>query len=201
MTRELRWRILTLQIIATLVLAFAAGVGFWAHSYTHDQVSSQLKEQQISFPAANSPSIAALPAADAANMKQYAGQPMTTGNQARVWAENFIAVHLKGIGQGKTYDYYSGKGIAEAKTNPKQAAIDEGTANTLFKGETLRSLLNQAYAFWFIGDIALFAAIGLLLGAALVVLAFLFELLIVPKREGVVSLSERNATGRLVKAS
>jgi hypothetical protein len=188
MTRELRWRILSLQVIVTLVLAFAAGVGYWANSYTHDQVGTQIKEQQIVFPPANSKAITTLPASSADAMKQYAGQAMTTGYQAHTYAENFIAVHLKEIGQGKTYGYFSGKALAEQKTNPKQFVIDEGIANTLFKGETLRSLLNQGYAFWFIGDIAFWAAAGFTIGAMVVFLAFLFELLIVPKREGVVAL-------------
>lgn len=186
MTRELHWRILTLQIIGILVLAFAASVGFWASSYTHDQVTSQLKEQQIVFPPATSAEIKALPATQAAAMKQYAGQQMTTGYQARTWAEDFIAVHLKTIGQGKTYSYWSGKAMAE--TNPTLKARDDGIAQTLFRGESLRAMLNQAYAFWFIGDIAFYAALGFVVGGLLIFLAFLFELLVVPKREGIVEL-------------
>jgi hypothetical protein len=190
MTREIRWRILTLQIIVTLVLAFAAGVGYWAHSFTHDQVSSQLSAQQIVFPAATSPAIKALPAADASAMKQYSGQTMTTGYQAETYANHFIAVHLKEIGQGKTYAYWSG--VALNPTTPKaQAAAAEATALTLFRGETLRSLLLNAWAFWFVGDLALYAAIGLTVGALVVFLAFLYELLVEPKREGIVELKGR----------
>jgi hypothetical protein len=47
----------------------------------------------------------------------------------------------------------------------------------------LRSSLLQAYAFWFVGDIALYAAIGLALGAVGTFLAFLFELFIARKPE------------------
>jgi hypothetical protein len=186
MTREIRWRILVLQLIATLVLATVAGMAFWAHNFTHDQVSSQLKQQAIVFPVANSPAIKALPAADASAMKQYAGQTMTTGDQAKVWANNFIAVHLKEIGQGKTYAYWSGLSLAHP-ANAKYAAITQ----TLFRGETLRSLLLNAWAFWFVGGIALYAAIALSIGAVAVFLAFLFELLVAPRREGVVRLRGR----------
>ncbi len=185
MTNDIRWRILSLQIIGVLVLGFCAGVGYWAHSFTHDQVTAQLSQQQIMFPPANSAAIKALPAADASAMSQYAGQTMTTGSQAHVWANNFIAVHLKAIGSGKTYDYYSGKAIAEAKSNAKQSAVDSGIALTLFRGETLRSLLLQAWAFWFAGTLALYAAIGLTLGAAAVFVSFLFELMMVSRREEV----------------
>jgi hypothetical protein len=183
MTRDIRWRILSLQIVAILVFGVCAGVGFWGYSFTHDQVRSQLSEQQIVFPLANSAAITSLPAVDASAMSKYAGQTMSTGDQAHVWANNFIAVHLKAIGAGKTYDYYSGKSTAEAKTNPTQSAADEATALTLFRGETLRSLLLQAWAFWFAGTLALYAAIALTLGAFTIFLAFLFELFIVPRRE------------------
>jgi hypothetical protein len=181
MTKEIRWRILTLQAVMVVVLAICAGLGFWAYNFTHDEVSKQLKQQQITFPAANSAAIKALPAADAAAMTQYAGQQMTNGDQARTWAENFIAVHLNEIGQGKTYDYWSG--LAMSTTNAAKKAQYDGIAQTLFRGETLRSLLNQAWAFWFAGQLALYAAIALTAGAVVVFFAFLFELLVAPRRE------------------
>jgi hypothetical protein len=191
MTQDIRWRILSLQVVVILVLAFCAGIGYWAHSFTHSQVSSQLTEQQIVFPPASSGAVQSLPIADATAMSQYSGQTLTTGDQAHVWANSFIAVHLQKIGAGKTYSYYSGKALAEQTTNPKQYAVDTGIALTLFRGETLRSLLLQAWAFWFVGTLALYAAIGLTAGAGIAFLAFLFELLIVPRREGIVHSDER----------
>jgi hypothetical protein len=199
MTPELRWRILTLQVVATVVLAVCAGIGYWAHNFTHDQVRNQLSEQQILFPPANSPALTALPAANAREMKQYAGQQMTDGYQAKTYAENFIAVHLKEIGQGKTYAYWSGLAISP-KTPAGMKTKAEGLAQTLFRGETLRSLLLQAWAFWFVGDLALYAAIALTAGAGIVILAFLFELLIAPRREGIVGRAERRE-GRMTAHS
>lgn len=179
MSKDLRWRIIALQVVVTLIFAFGAGVAFWAHNFTQDQVRSQLTGQQITFPAANSPALTALPAMDANAMMQYAGQTMATGYQAHTYAEHFIKVHLSKM--GGTYSYYSNKSIAEATTNPKQSAADEATALTLFRGETLRSLLNQAWAFWYIGDIAFYAGIGLTVGAVAAFLTFLFELFVAPK--------------------
>lgn len=183
MSKDLRWRIVALQIVVTIVFVFGAGVGFWAHNFTHNEVGSQLTEQQIVFPAANSPALASLPAADASAMAQYAGQTMTNGYQARAYAEHFIRVHLNSIGQGKPYDYYSGKSMAEATTNAKQSVIDQGTALTLFRGDTLRSLLDQAWAFWFIGDIALYAAFGLMVAAVVAALSLVYEAFVSPKRQ------------------
>lgn len=181
-----------MQLIATIVLAFVAGVAYWGHTFTHDQVQSQLAQQQIVFPPANSPALKALPAADAAAMSHYAGQTMTTGTQAKVWANSFIANHLKEIGHGKTYAYWSGLSLQ----HPSNQAY-AGITQTLFRGETLRSLLLNAWAFWFVGDLALFAAIGLTLGAVVTFLAFLYELLIEPKREGIVELKERPLRNRV----
>jgi hypothetical protein len=178
MTKDLRWRIIALQLVVTIIFAFGAGIGFWAYNFTHDQVSSQLSAQQIVFPAANSAAITALPAAEASAMAQYAGQTMTTGDQAHTYAENFIKVHLGIIGQGKTYDYFSSKSIAEATSNPKQSAADEATTLTLFRGDTLRSLLDQAWAFWFVGDLALYAGIGLVIAAVAVFLSLIFEVFV-----------------------
>lgn len=185
MTKDLRWRIIALQVVVTIVFAFGAGIGFWAHNFTHDQVSSQLSAQQIVFPAANSAAITALPAADASAMTQYAGQTMTTGDQAHTYAENFIKVHLGIIGQGKTYDYFSGKSIAEAKSNPTQSAADEATTLTLFRGDTLRSLLDQAWAFWFVGDIALYAGIGLVVATVAAFLSLIFEVFVARRPQAV----------------
>lgn len=181
MTHEIRWRILSLQFTVLLVLAFCAGLGFAAHNFTHDQVRSQLVSQQIVFPTADSASIKALPAVDARAMSQYAGQTMTTGDQAKVWADNYIAVHLKEIGHGKTYAYWSGLSM-QHPTNQKYAGITQ----TLFRGETLHSLLLQAWAFWFMGTLALYAAIGLSIAALGVFLAFLYELVVEPRREGII---------------
>ena len=59
------------------------GRRFWAHSFTQDQVRTQLTEQQITFPPANSAAIKALKnPTDIAAMNKYGGQQMTTGYQA-----------------------------------------------------------------------------------------------------------------------
>jgi heme exporter protein D len=185
MTRELKWRIITLQIVLVVLLAGVSGLLFAAANFDHSTVQSELSAQQIVFPAADSASVKALPAADAAAMAQYAGQTLTTGDQAAVWANNFIAVHLKEIGQGKTYDYYSGKSMGEAKTNPTLSAADQNTALTLFRGEALRSMLLQAWGFWTMGTYAFYAAIAVAIAAVAVLGALIYELRVAPRREGV----------------
>jgi hypothetical protein len=130
----------------------------WAHDFVGHEVHTQLAAQQIFFPPAGSPAIAA---PEFAAMHQYAGQQLTTGAQAEVYADHFIANHLLKIGGGKTYSQVSALAQA-APTNTKLAA----TADTLFKGETLRGLLLNAYAFATMGTIAGIAAIAAFIAAA-----------------------------------
>ena len=144
------------------VLIVAGSLLSWAHTFVGDQVHSQLAAQQIYFPAKGSPAIAA---PEFAAMRQYAGQQLTTGAQAEVYADHFIANHLKAIGGGKTYSQLSAQAQA-APTNTKLA----GTVETVFKGETLRGLLLNAYAFGTMGTIAGLAAIAAFIAAAVMLL-------------------------------
>ena len=141
------------------VVLIASGVLLtWAHTFIDNEVHTQLAAQQIYFPANNSP---AIKAPEFAAMHQYAGQQLTTGAQAEVYADHFIANHLKVIGGGKTYAQLSTEAIAQ----PKNAALAAQVA-TVFKGETLRGLLLNAYAFGTMGMIAGIAAIGAFIAAA-----------------------------------
>jgi hypothetical protein len=170
MTTGLRWRVLVLQVGLIGILVFCAGLLFWGNSFIHNQISTELTAQQIFFPAADSKAVTSLPTADAAAMSVYAGQQLTTGEQARVYANSFIGVHLSEVAGGQTYSQMS----AKAMTNPTDTKI-AGQVATLFKGETLRGLLLNAYGWWTIGTYALYAAIGLAVAAGAVFVAFALE--------------------------
>ena len=123
---------------------------------------NQLAAQQIFFPAKNSPATAG---AEFAPMRKYAGQQLTTGAQAETYADHFIAVHLKEIGGGKTYAQLS----SQAQADPSNTKLAD-TVETMFKGETLRGLLLNAYAFGTMGTIAGIAALAAFVAAALMLL-------------------------------
>jgi hypothetical protein len=147
----------------TIMLLVAGGLAMWGYTFANSNVHDQLAAQQIYFPqkgsdALKSPEIGPY-------LNQYAGQQMTTGAQAKAYADHFIAVHLKEVAGGKTYAQVS----TEALANPKDTAL-QGQANTLFKGEALRSMLLQAYAFWKIGQIALWAGIASFILAGIMLL-------------------------------
>jgi hypothetical protein len=145
-------------LFLAVMLVVSGALLTWAHDFIGNEVHTQLAAQQIFFPPATSKAVAA---PEFAAMRQYGGQQLTTGAQAEVYADHFIANHLKVIGGGKTYAQLS----AEALTQPKNAALAVQVA-TVFKGETLRGLLLNAYAFGTMGVIAGIAAIAAFIAAA-----------------------------------
>jgi hypothetical protein len=156
----------TLVSAAGLLLAglliFAGAMLAWANSFVGGQVHDQLAAQQIFFPPAGDPSIAA---PEFKAVQQYAGQQLTTGAQAEAYANHFIANHLKEIGGGKTYAQLS----TESRAHPNNAEL-AGTVATMFKGETLRGLLLNAYAFGTMATIAGIAAVVSFVAAFLILL-------------------------------
>jgi hypothetical protein len=156
-------------LILVAVLCVAGGLLLWGRSYTHDQVSSQLAAQKIFFPPANSPAIAA---PEFAPMKQYAGEQLTTGPQAKVYADSFIANHLQKIGGGKTYAELS----TQLQADPNNTQLAK-TVQTMFQGETLRGLLLSSYAFWTLGSIAGWGALAAFIGAGLLLILAIFGLI------------------------
>ena len=155
-------------LLGALLLA-ASGALFWTHSFIHGQVHNQLAAEKIYFPTAGSAGMTALHQPDLDQVARYAGQQLLTGAQAEVFADHFIAVHLRAIGGGKTYSELSAAAIADP-ANAKLA----GQVQTVFRGETLRGLLLNAYAFDTMAVVARYAAWGALIaGLELIVLALI----------------------------
>jgi hypothetical protein len=155
----------TAGLVIAAILLVAGGLLLWGHNFVSDQVHTQLAAQKIYFPPAGSAPIKALPSTDAKAMTAYAGQLMTTGAQAQTYADHFIAVHLREIGGGKTYAQLATASLAQ----PKNAAL-AAQVQTVFRGETLRGLLLNAYGFWQMGQIMLIGAIVSFVGAALLLI-------------------------------
>jgi hypothetical protein len=77
------------------------------------------------------------------------------------------------VNDGKTYSETSAAARQEG-LDPKTAADLQGKADTLFKGETLRSILLNAYGWWTVATIALYVGIALIVaGVVLAVFSFL----------------------------
>jgi hypothetical protein len=159
----------TAGLLLVAVLIIAGVLLTWGHSYASNQVTSQLSAQKIVFPTTTSPEFTILPAANRAQMAPYAGQTMTTGAQAQVYANYYIARHLYLIGGGKTYSQLS----ALSRAHPANTAL-AGQVQTVFQGTTLRSMLLEAYGFWTFAQIALIAAIAAYTAAGLLLILSVF---------------------------
>jgi hypothetical protein len=156
-------------LIMAAVLVVAGGLLMYASSFVANNVHEQLSQQNITMPTTKT-GLTELPSADRAALEKYAGQQLTTGPQAKAYANHYIAVHLKEASGGKTYSEVSGQYIQQC-SDPKAAATKAcqdlgGLRQTMFMGDTLRGLLLYGYAFATIGTIAGFAAIAAFVAAA-----------------------------------
>ena len=166
-------------LVMVIVLLVAGGLLMWGYSFANSNVHNQLAEQQIVFPAkaafAHPVAGSEITPSMVGTVSKYAGQPLVTGQQAAVYANDFIAVHLQEIGGGKTYAQLSADAMALPKGSAAYTAA-EAKVQSVFQGTTLRGLLFEAYAFGTFATIALIAAIAAfaLAGVMAVLVAFGF---------------------------
>lgn len=153
-------------VAVVVALVVAGGLLTWGHSFANSNVHDQLAQQQIYFPpktAFDHPKVGTeITPSMIPSVSQYAGQQLLTGEQARVYANDFIAVHLSEMPYGGVYSKIS----AAALANPKDTQL-AALKQTSFTGTTLRSMLLEAYAFGTIGTIMLAGAIASFVLAAI----------------------------------
>jgi hypothetical protein len=145
-----------LEIVLAGVLLVGGCLLLWGANFGNDMVHSQLSAEKITFPAKGSPS---LDPKEFPDLQQYAGQKVDNGPKAKAYANGFIRRHLKEIGDGKTYSEVSS--AAQQDRNNQQL---QNTANTLFRGETLRGLLLFSWGWATVSRIAFWSGIAALLG-------------------------------------
>ena len=159
------------QVFGVVLLVVGVGAlagGLYAHSY----VSAQLSQEKIAMPAAAA--YKTLPQASQDALAPYAGQPMTTGDEAQAYANHYIWEHMNAAcatvkdANGNAVPaipadkctYAGVGGVVSATTDATQKAAYSAVRNTLFQGDTLRTSLLTAYAFWLVGTIAIWVAVG-----------------------------------------
>ncbi len=180
MNKAIRWRIISLQAMLVLILASASGFLFYEGNFVTTMVRDELASQLITFPPASQIKAGGAldPAEFPAEIRQYAGQPVDNGDKAKVYANDFIGKHLQGVANGQTYAQVS----TLAQADPTNTTL-QGQVATLFKGETLRSMLLNAYGWWTIGVYATGAGIGLMIAALVVLGALVFEFVTAGRRQ------------------
>jgi len=148
---------------AGAVALAVGGLLLWGSAYIHNEVTTQLAAQQVYFPPA-----AAFAHAKAGteitpsmipSVSQYAGQQLLTGQQAEAYADHFISVHLQEMTGGKTYSQLSAQAMAMSPSNPKYTAL-EAQVQTVFRGDTLRSILLNAFGWWKVSQLTFIAALA-----------------------------------------
>ena len=157
-------------------------------NFANDYVKTQLSQQNITFKPLNT-----LTAEEKAKpgLVKYAGQKLTTGKQAEVYANEFIGLHLESTAGGKTYAELGTvqtdlrtqlaeaqkAGAANVADLQKQLTDVTAQRETVFKGETLRGLLLTSYGFSEMGAKAAQAATVAYSAAALLLLLSLAGLI------------------------
>ena len=151
----------------SVFLLVAAVLLNWGASFANESVNTQLAQQKITMPDKDSAGFKALSEEAQTALMPFSNLPLITGEQAQAYADFYIGSHLKGIAAGKVYSEVSGMALAasaKSKAEPAnialatEAGILMGQRTTLFMGETLRGLLLYSFAFWQIGQIAMYAA-------------------------------------------
>jgi hypothetical protein len=168
--------------VLSAILLAAGGLLLWGSTYTHNMVHNQLAAQQIFFPPkaafAHPKAGGEITPSMIPSVSQYAGQQLVTGQQAQSYADNFIAAHITNMTGGKTYAQLSAASLAQPN-NTKLA----GEVAVVFKGETLRAILLNAYGWWKVSQITYIAALAAFGLGGLTLLVSLFGLTVGRKDE------------------
>jgi hypothetical protein len=153
--------------VIAVVLIVLGALAVYGGRFGQDNVQDRLAPQNITIPSAD-----ALSPEEAEAVGEHAGAAVDTGPEALAFS-NYIGVHLSEVNEGKTYAETSAAAREEG-LDPDTAAELQGKADTLFKGEALRSILLNAYGWWTVATIAMWAGIAMIVaGLILGVLAIL----------------------------
>jgi hypothetical protein len=154
-------------LVVAVILVVLGGAAIYGGNFGRDNVSDRLAPQNIIFPPAD-----AMTPAELAEVGDFAGMTVDTGEEAEAFSR-LIGLHLIEVNDGATYSETSASAREEGLEADVAAEL-QAKADTLFKGETLRSMLLNAYGWWTVSTIAVFAGYAMVIaGLVLGALAFL----------------------------
>jgi hypothetical protein len=155
----------TAGVVLAVTLIVLGGLAVYGGNFAQSNVRDRIEPQNITFPPLD-----AMTPEEQADVGDFAGQTVTNGAQAEAFSR-YIGGHLVEVNEGATYAETSAMAREEG-LDPDTAAELQGKADTLFKGETLRSILLNAYGWWTAATIAVYAGyILIVVGLAFGVLA------------------------------
>ena len=154
-------------LVVAVILLVLGGAAIYGGHFGQDNVSDRLAPQNIVFPPAD-----AMTPQELAEVGDFAGATVDTGEEAEAFSR-YIGLHLTEVNDGATYSETSAA-AREQGLEPDVAAELQAKADTLFKGESLRSMLLNAYGWWTVSTIAVFVGYAMVVaGLVLGLLAFL----------------------------
>ena len=139
--------------VVAAVLIVLGTMAIFGGDFGRDNVRDRLVPQHISFPPAD-----AMTPEERAAVGEFAGAKVDTGDEAEVRAVHRRAP--RGRPTRATYSETSSAARAEG-LDPDVAAELQAKADTLFKGESLRAMLLNAYGWWTLATIALWAGFAM----------------------------------------
>jgi hypothetical protein len=151
-------------LIVAVVLIVVGAMAIYGGRFGQQNVTDRLAPEKVQFPPYDEMS-----PEEQAEVGEFAGQQVTDGVQAEAFAR-YIQGHLVFINDGKTYSETSAAAREEG-IPPTEAAELQAKADSLFKGETLRSILLNAYGWWTVSQIAIYAG-WVMIAAGIVLLVF-----------------------------
>jgi hypothetical protein len=184
-------RVLLLWLTLTIGSLVVGGVTFGLGRFIQDNIRTELASQQISFTAADKLSEEEK---QVPGIVENAGQPLTTGNQAKAYA-GLIGLHIRDAAADAGYPdaTYATLGgiqremraaVAAATKADDKAALDEANAkltavtnlrNTMLTANTLRGNLLSAYGWDNAATGVITAGVFLLVLAVLFFVLFIYE--------------------------
>jgi hypothetical protein len=166
-------------LVLALLLLVVGAMAIFGGSFGKTNVTDRLEPQNISFPPAE-----AMTPEETAEVGDFAGQAVTDGVQAEAYSR-YIGLHVAAIGGGQTYAELGGpqrelqakveaareSGDPQLEKMEGELAALTGQRDTVFKGETLRAILLNAYGWWTVATIAMFAGY-FMIGAGILLAIF-----------------------------
>jgi hypothetical protein len=149
--------------VVAVVLLMLGAVAIYGGTFGQDNVRDRLAPQNVTFPP-----LEAMTPEEKTLVGDFAGTKVVDGPGAEAFSD-YIGLHLEETNEGKTYSETSSMARAEGLSE-KEAAELSGMADSLFKGETLRAMLLNAYGWWTVSSLVIFAGYGLLAAGALLAL-------------------------------
>lgn len=153
--------------VVAVVLIVLGTMAIWGGNFGRQNVQDRLVPQHIQFPPAD-----AMTPEERAAIGEFAGAKVDTGVEAEAFSR-YIAGHLAAVNDGATYSETSGAARAEG-LDPKVAADLQAKADILFKGESLRAMLLNAYGWWTLATIALWAGVAMVIAGLILAIFAIF---------------------------